>query len=92
MPVWDQSVKPWQDLTYKELAKKMYDNGYEGGPVSLLICNSGTSYDGEDAFAQKLARELGVTVYAPTSYYIYYGLGVYHTTNGMGLVPFFPWN
>jgi len=64
----------------------------KSGPVSLLICNSGTSYNGKPSEAQKLARELDTTVYAPTSNYVYKGLGFYYTTDGKGLTPFFPWN
>ncbi|MDR1007227.1 MAG: hypothetical protein LBL65_01520, partial [Campylobacteraceae bacterium] len=70
------------DKAADKLADDMKNNGYEGGPVSLLGCNLGNG-----DLPQKLANKLGVKVYAPTDIYTYpFGT----TGNGQGLRPFFP--
>jgi RHS repeat-associated protein len=65
----------------------MKNKGYKDGSVSLLSCNAGS---GPDSFAQSLADELGVTVFAPTSNFNYHGLGAYSTDDGKGLQAFTP--
>ncbi len=84
-----ENVEDYCSGNIHDFIHNMVANGYEGGPVSLLACNAGS---GANSFAQQLARLLGVTVYAPTSYFNYHGLGAYSTGDGKGLTPFFPWN
>jgi hypothetical protein len=51
-------------LTPKEFAEKIRkSNGYNGGDIRLISCQSGAKDNGA---AQKLADELNVKVYAPT--------------------------
>jgi hypothetical protein len=89
-PIINQQNGQFIDLEPADLADLMRKNGYKGGDVSLLSCNTGTSHDNKPSYAQELANILGVAVYAPTSYY-YYGLyGIYSTGDGNGLQAFYP--
>ena len=59
-PLYDQRFSQGRDFSPADLMKIMKENGYTKGPVSVLSCNTGTSYDGESSYAQRLSRELGV--------------------------------
>ena len=83
--IWDETGKKSKILKPKELIKKMKNNGYKKGDnVSLLSCESG---NGKGSYAQKLANELDVTVYAPTGYYEY-GFLYYRTSDEKGMKAF----
>jgi len=55
-----------------QLAEKMWADGYTGGPVRLMSCNTGSTADG---FAQQLANTLGQPVTAPDGYIWTYANG-----------------
>ena len=75
------------DIEPNELHELMLKHGYkEGEVVSLLSCELGA---GKEPYAQRLANELGVTVYAPTGNF-QYGIFTYGTSDKKGLKPFKP--
>ena len=61
----DNENEPGTAFTMKELkAAILADESYKGGPIRVVACDAGGTADG---LAQKLADEMGVAVYAPTT-------------------------
>ena len=61
----DNENEPGTAFTMKELkATILADESYKGGPIRVVACNAGSTVDG---LAQKLADEMGIAVYAPTT-------------------------
>lgn len=62
------TVTAWDGVAERDLSASEFaavvraDPGWDGGPIRLFSCDTGK---GPDAFAQKLADELGVEVLAP---------------------------
>ncbi|MBY8879309.1 hypothetical protein [Actinacidiphila acidipaludis] len=55
----------WHSFDHRQVASLMKANGWNGEPVRLLSCNTGSLADG---FAQNLANHLGVPVEAPDNF------------------------
>jgi len=84
-PILNESGIGAKEPSVEELEGLMRNNGYKGGDVTLLSCDTGSR-----GYAQALSNQLGVTVYAPTSHFIYGALGIYRTGDGKGLTAYSP--
>lgn len=61
----DIDDEPGTAFTMEELKAVIHSDGsYKGGPIRVVACGAGGTADG---LAQKLADEMGVAVYAPTT-------------------------
>lgn len=52
---------------------------YHGKDIYLFSCNTGNTTKTKDCFAQLLANELGVVVYAPTEYGVVWSNGRHYS-------------
>ena len=59
---------------------------YNGEIIVLISCNTGNTENTKTCFAQKLANELGVAVYAPTRFGAILSNGKYYSSDVTGLV------
>lgn len=59
---------------------------YNNEAIVLISCNTGNTENTKTCFAQKLANELGVAVYAPTRFGAILSNGKYYSSDVTGLV------